>query len=122
MCIRDSEQIGEPRAGTAQIPNVNHGSGQLDVPHAFAPDLGPRDFDPAALADDALETDALVLAAVTLPVLGRAEDLLAEEAVLFGTQRSVVDGLGLLHFSRGPTADVLGRGESNAQFVELVDV
>src|SRR3712207_8697568 len=32
--------------------------------------LGPRDLHAAALADDALVADALVLAAVALPVLG----------------------------------------------------
>jgi len=100
---------------------VYHRRRQRDVAHAVTTDLVTRDFDTTALADDALETHRLYLPHAHSSLLG-PEDLLAEEAVLFGTQRSVVDGLGLLHFSRGPTADVLGRGESNAQFVELVDV
>ena len=63
--------------------------------HALTAHLGPRDLDAAALADDALVADALVLAAVALPVLGRTEDALAEEAVLLGLQRAVVDRLRL---------------------------
>ena len=91
-------------------------------PHAVTTDLVTGDFNATALTDDALETDTLVLTAGTLPGLLRSEDLLAEESVLFRAKGAVVDRLGLLHFSRGPTADVLGRGETNAQFVELVDV
>jgi hypothetical protein len=82
--------------------------GELDVAHAVAAHLGARDLDAAALAHDALEADTLVLAAVALPVLGRPEDLLAEQAVLLGLERAVVDGLGLLDLAAGPLADLLG--------------
>ena len=93
------EEVGEPRAGATQVPDVHGRRGELDVAHAVAADLRAGDLDATAFADDALEADALVLAAVALPVAGRAEDLLAEEAVLLGPQRAVVDGLGLLHFT-----------------------
>ena len=116
------EQVGEPRAGAAQVPDVDHGSGQLDVTHAVATDLRAGHLDAAALADDALEADALVLAAVALPVAGRAEDLLAEEAVLLGTQRAVVDRLRLLDLAVGPEANVFGGGQPDLELVEHVDV
>ena len=110
------EQVGQPRAGAAEVPDVHDRGGQLDVAHALAPDLRAGDLDAAALADDALEADALVLAAVALPVLGRTEDLLAEEAVLLGLERAVVDGLGLLDLAVGPRADASPRwpGRSGA--------
>jgi hypothetical protein len=73
---------------------VGDGGGELDVAHALTTHLGARDLDAAALADDALEADALVLAAVALPVPGRTEDLLAEEPVLLRLEGAVVDGLG----------------------------
>ena len=63
--------------------------------HALTADLRARDLHAAALADDALVADALVLPAVALPVLRGTEDALAEEPVLLGLQRPVVDGLGL---------------------------
>ena len=116
------EQVGEPRPGAAQVPDVDHGRGELDVPHAVAPHLGPGDLDPAALADDALEAHPLVLAAVALPVLGRAEDLLAEEPVLLGAQRAVVDRLGLLDLAVGPAPDGIAGGEADAQLVEGIHV
>ena len=116
------EQVGQPRPGAAQVPDVHDGRGQLNVAHAVAADLGPGDLDAAALADDALEAHPLVLAAVALPVLGRAEDLLAEEPVLLGAQRAVVDRLGLLDLAVGPTPDGVARGQSDAQLVEGVDV
>jgi hypothetical protein len=66
------------------------------VAHPLTPYLGAGHLDAAALTDDALEADALVLAAVAFPVAGRTEDLLAEESVLLGLERPVVDGLWLL--------------------------
>ena len=69
------QQVGEPRTGPAQVPDVDDGRRQLDVAHALAQDLGPGDLDAAALADDALEADPLVLAAGALPVPGGTEDL-----------------------------------------------
>ena len=116
------EEVGQPRAGAAEVPDVDDGGGQLDVAHALAPDLRAGDLDAAALADDALEPDALVLAAVALPVLGRTEDLLAEEAVLLGLQRAVVDGLRLLDLAVGPRADGVRGGQADAQLAEVVDV
>jgi len=106
----------------AQVPDVDHGRGQLDVAHTLAPDLGAGDLDAAALTDDAPEPDALVLAAVALPVLGGTEDLLAEQPVLLRAQRPVVDGLGLLDLAVRPRADGLRRGQSDPQLVEVVDV
>src|SRR5699024_5268874 len=80
------------------------------------------DLHAAALADDALEAHALVLAAVALPVPGGAEDALAEQAVHLGLQGAVVDGLRLLDLAVGPAADVIGGREADAQLVEGVDV
>jgi hypothetical protein len=83
---------------------------------------GAAHLDAAALADDALEADALVLAAVALPVPGGTEDLLAEETVLLRTEGAVVDGLGLLHLTVRPLADVVAAGQTDAELVEEVDV
>ena len=80
------------------------------------------DLDAAALADDALEPDSLVLPAVALPVAGRAEDLLAEEPVLLRLEGAVVDGLGLLDLAVRPQPDVVGSREADTQLVEEVDV
>ena len=65
------------------------------------------DLDAALLADDAAVLHALVLAAVALVVLHRAEDLRAEQAVALRLERAVVDGLGLLDLAVRPLADLL---------------
>jgi hypothetical protein len=72
------------------------------VPHAVATDLGERDLDATAVADDAAIADALVLPAMALPVLHRTEDALAEQTVLLGLEGAVVDGFGLEHLAPGP--------------------
>jgi hypothetical protein len=57
-------------------------------------------LDTTALTNNSLETYALVLSTRALPVLSWTEDLLAEQAVLFRLERSVVDGLWLLYLTR----------------------
>ena len=90
--------------------------------HALAPHLLPRDLHAAALADDPLVADALVLAAVALPVLRPTEDALAEEAVLLRLERSVVDRLRLGDLAGRPVTDLLRRCEADPDCVEIVDV
>src|SRR5204863_390872 len=107
---REVEQVSEPARDALEVPDVGDGGGELDVAHPLTAHLGAGDLDAAALADDALEADALVLAAVALPVPGGAEDALAEQALLLGLERAVVDRLGLLHLAVAPLADVLRRG------------
>src|SRR5690606_2793890 len=82
------------------------------------PNLGARHFHPTALTDDALVADALVLAAVALPVLLRAEDALVEETVLLRLEGAVVDRFGLLHLAVGPGANLVRGGEPDLQFIE----
>ncbi len=90
------EQVSEARRNALEVPDVGDRGGQFNMAHALTPDLGLGHLDAATLADDALVTDTLVLAAGTLPVAGRPEDPLAEQTVLLGLQGAVVDGLRLL--------------------------
>ena len=119
---REVQQVAQPAGHTLEVPDVRDGGGQLDVAHPLTADLRAGHLDTAALTDDALEAHPLVLAAVALPVPGGAEDLLAEEAVLLGLEGAVVDGFRLLDLTERPLADVVGRSETNTQFVEEVDV
>ena len=119
---REVEQVAEPARHTLEVPDVGDRGGELDVAHPLTAHLGASDLDAAALADDALEAHALVLAAVALPVPGGTEDLLAEEPVLLRLEGAVVDGLRLLHLAVRPLADVVRGGKADAQLVEEVDV
>src|SRR5690606_16062458 len=103
---------------TLEVPDVGHGGGELDVAHALTTDGALGDLHAAALADDALEADTLVLATGALPVAGGAEDLLAEEAVLLRLQRAVVDRLGLLDLTVRPSADVVSGREADSKLIE----
>ncbi len=110
----DVQQQAHAGGDALEIPDVGDGRGQLDVAHALAADLGPGDFDAAAVADLALVADLLILAAVALPVLRGSEDALAEQAVALGLQGAVVDGLRLFDLAVRPVADHFRR--SNADF------
>ena len=119
---RQVEQVAQPGRNALEVPDVRDRCGQLDVAHPLAAHLGAGDLDAAALTDDALEADALVLAAVALPVPRGTEDLLAEQAILLRLQRPVVDGLGLLDLAVAPLTDVVRGGQADTQLVEHIDV
>ncbi len=119
---RHVQQVADAAGHALEEPDVADGRGQVDVTHALTAHLRARDLDAAALADDALVADALVLAAVALPVLGRTEDALAEQPILLGLERAVVDRLGLDHLAGAPAADLLGGGEADLDGVEVVYV
>ena len=116
------QQVGQPRPGAAQVPDVHHRRLQLDVPHPLPTHLGAGHLDAAALADDPLEAHPLVLAAVALPVPSRSEDLLAEQPVLLRAQRPVVDRLRLLHLAVRPRTDLIRGGQPDLELVEHVHV
>src|SRR3989449_1531727 len=133
---RHVEQVAHRRRQRLEEPDVRHGHRELDVAHALAPHLGQRHLDAAAVADHAAIPDPLVLAAVALPVLDRAEDALAEQPIPFRLERPVVDRLGLRDFApRPPRAlplelqalallgvlgapDLLGRGDPDLDIVK----
>ena len=93
------EKVAEARRNALEVPDVRHGSSELDVAHALTAHLGTGHLDATALTDDAAVADTLVLAAATLPVTGGAKDLLAEQAVLLWLERAVVDRFWLLHLA-----------------------
>src|SRR5262245_52746476 len=85
----------------------------------LATHFGLRALDAALVADHAAVLHALVLAAEALPVGDRAEDLRAEQAVAFRLERAVVDRLGLGDLAERPRHDLLGRGQRDADRVEV---
>ena len=81
---------------------------ELDMPHALSADFGLNDLDTAFVADNAAVLHPLVLAAVALPILDRAENLRAKQSVFFRLKRPVIDGLRFLHFAIGPRPNFFG--------------
>src|SRR4029078_5024221 len=102
-------------------PDVDDRRRQVDVAHALAAHAAVRHLDAAAVAYNPLVLRALVLAARALPVALGAEDSLAEQAVLFGPVRAVVDGLRLLHLAEGPGTDVVRARKLNADRTVFVN-
>ena len=75
---------------------------ELDMTHALPANFRLNDFDATLVADNSAVLHTLVLTAVALPVLDRAENLRAKQSVLFRLKRTVIDGLRFLHFAIGP--------------------
>src|SRR5438445_7426780 len=86
--------------------------------HPLTPDLGLDYLDTALLADDAAMAHPLVLTAVTFVVLGRTENLRAEEPVPLGLEGAIVNRFRLLDLAVRPRADHLRRRDRNADRVE----
>ena len=115
---RDVEEVTDARRQALEEPDVRDRRRERDVAHALAAHLGLDDLDAALLADDAAVLHALVLAAVALVVLDRSEDLRAEQTVTLRLERAVVDRLRLLDLAMRPLADLLRRGEHDADRAE----
>ena len=95
-------------AGDAfKVPNMGDGGCQFNVPHAFPAYFCPGDFYATAITDNALVTNALVLAAVAFPVFLGTENFLAKQAFPLRLEGSIVDGLRFLNFTSGPGPDLL---------------
>jgi len=99
---REVEQVSHRRREGLEEPDMGDGNGEFDVSHALAAHFGQGDFDAAPVADDAAIPNALVLAAMAFPVLDGSENAFAEQAILFGLERAVVDGFGLGDFTPRP--------------------
>ena len=107
------QQVAQPAGHRLEEPDMDDGGRQFDVAHPFPADAGMGDLDPAAVADHALVLHASILAARAFPVLFRAENAFAEQAVLFGTISAVVDRFGFLHLAERPAADVVGSSQAD---------
>ena len=93
---------------------MSHRRREVDVTQTLTTNLGLDDLDATLLAGDAAVLHPLVLSAEALVVLHGAEDLGAEQAVLFGLERPVVDGLRLLDFAVRPAANLVWTGQTDA--------
>jgi hypothetical protein len=115
---RHVEQQADARGQRLQEPDVSDRSGELDVAHALAANLGEGDLDAALFADQALVLHPLVLAAQALVVLDRSKNARAEQAVALGLERAVVDRLGLLNLAERPRQDVVRTRDGDLDLVE----
>ena len=116
----DVQHQADAAGDALEVPDVADRGCQLDVAHALTADLCLGDLDAAAVADLALVADALVLAAVALPVLGGSKDALTVQAVALRLQGAVVDGLRLFDLTVAPVADLLRRGKADLNGIENV--
>jgi len=117
---RHIQDESEARGQRFEKPDVRHRARELDMPHPFPSDLRESDLDAAFLANHPAVLEALVLAAHAFVVLDRPEDARAEQAVALGLESAVVDRLRLLHLAVGPGADLLRRGEADADRIEFL--
>src|SRR5512135_3005509 len=86
--------------------------------HALPAYFRLYDLDAALVANNAPVLHALVLAAIALPVLGRAEYLGAEQSVPLRLERAVVYGLRLLDLAVRPGPYLLRRRDPDLNRVE----
>ena len=76
-------------------------------------------FDAAFIADYSAMLHALVLAAETLPIGDWTEDAGAEQTIALRFKSSVINCFGLRHLAMRPAPNLLGRGQADANRVEI---
>ena len=89
----------DARWDTLEEPDMRDRGCELDVAHPFPADVLARDFHAAPVADNTFVLNPFIFPAVTLPVFGRPENCLTEEALEFGTEGAVVNRLCLLYLA-----------------------
>src|SRR5438270_3035907 len=97
------------------------GAGELDVPETLAAHAGERHFDAALIADDSTMLHALVFAAEAFPVSYRSENSGTEETIALGFEGAIVDRLGFSDFTMRPAPDLLRRGQTDSDRIEVGD-
>ena len=113
------EQVTDAAGKPFEKPHVRAGGGQLDVPQPFPADFGEGDFHPALVAGHAPVLHALVFSAQAFPVGHGTENTRAEQPVLFGLERPIVDGLRFGYLPVRPCPDLLRRSETDSNTVEI---
>ncbi len=90
--------------------------------HALTTHFSQRNFYTTLFTNNATVLKALVLSAQALVVLYWTKDLGTEKTITLRLERTVIDGLGLLHFAKGPGTDHLGRGQTDTNGIELFEL
>ena len=116
---RNAEKGGNLVRSRLEIPDVSYRHGEADVSHPLTTHLLLGHLDITPVADDTTVTDSLVLAAIALVVLGRTEDLLAEQTVLLRLVCPVVDGFRLEDLATRAVGDIFRRCKSDADRLEV---
>ena len=88
---------------------MGHRCSQLDMPKSFTTDLGLDYLYATLFTDHTTVLHTLVLAAVTLVILYRSENLGTEQTVSFRLESPVVYGLRFFHLSMGPVSNLARR-------------
>ena len=110
---RNTQQIADLRGQGAEIPDMHHRHHQRNVAHTLAAHLFLGHLHAAAVADDALVTDTLVLAAMALVVFHGTEDTLAEKTVAFRLVGTIVNGFRLQHLAARLRQNLFRRSQSD---------
>ena len=110
---RQVQDLAHPGRNALEVPDMGHRGRQFDVAHPFPANLGPGDFHAALITNLAFVALALILSAVALPVLGRSEDALAEQAAFLRFQSPVVDGFRLGDLAVGPFPNLFRRCQTD---------
>jgi hypothetical protein len=98
---------------------VGHRCGQFYVSESLTPDLGLDYLHAALFTYYAAMLHAFVLAAITLIILYRPENLGTEKTVSLRLECPVVNGLRLLHFAMGPIPDLAGGCKRNSYCIKI---
>ena len=107
---------------TLEVPDVGNRRSQLNVAHTVTTNLAAGYFNAALIADNTLITDAFIFAAMTLPILSRAKDSFAEQAISFRLQGSIIDGFGFFYLTVRPGSNLVRRGQTDTHRHKIIYV
>ena len=115
---RYAEQSCDLRGQRTKIPDMSNRYTQLDMSHTLTTNLLLCYLYAATLAHDTFVTNTFVLSAVTLVILCRTENTLAEQTITLRLVCAVVDSLGLEHLTTGDVHNLFRRSQTNSDLGE----
>ena len=119
---RNIQNQAHTAGDTFEVPDMGNRRSQFDVAHTVTTNLAAGNFNAALVADNTLITDAFIFAAMTFPILSRAKDSFAEQAIPFRLQGSVIDGFGFFYLAVGPGSNLVRRSQTDTHRHKIIYV
>ena len=96
-----------PARQALEEPDMRTGAGQLHVSQPLAANLGEGHLDATLVTDHPTVLHPLVFSAKAFPVRYGTEDPGTKQTIAFRLKGSIINGLGLSHFTTRPGTDLL---------------
>ena len=103
-----------------EVPDMSYRNNKFDMTSTLTTNFLLCYLNTTTITNDSLITDALVLSAGALVVLGRTENALAEQTITFRLVCTIIDGFRLCNLTIRIFQDLLRRGKTDGNLRKII--